>query len=415
MLTSLTLSRRRGQPGPATRGSRSIAAVKRPVLSDRRRWLSRLRDSYPAYWPDTSQGAEIALQDRALRGRRGRVFRGVVQDERRRRVFCVKWCPEADPDALETTFKRMKWWRACHPELAGCVVDILGVWPDEQVMLLDWCAGSRLGGHLRQQLPLRHDRAMSRKPPGRHEAAKTRRRTGLRHLDADRLGTELGEWLRRFAAGRVKYDPDVDSSLGLSTQRQSDGRLIVDARRLLEQRIERGERAARTLHGAGLSSAASWADRFDLDAIIESVSREEPGGFIHGDFKPDNILVHGDGWSVIDWWTTPRVSWPLADVATFAGNLWFYGTGQVVDRLWRTFTSAYYADGCDEQTLQTIDLVSTIMRLAIIAEKLQQPVIGKRLARRWCKRLVNRPSLPTYDVAHSCAGDRCEQAERVRS
>lgn len=362
-----------------------------------------------------SHGAEITLQNRGLCGQQERVLQGVIRDGRHRRPFCLKWCPGADPDALERTYTRMKWWRERHPELAASVVDILGVWPDEQLMLLDWRPGNRLGRHLKRHFPFRREGAMWWRRLGRDVSARRSPGRRLRQLDVDQLGTELGDWLCRFAAGHVNYGPEVDPLLGLCAGRRPDGRLFVDARHLLEQRVERGEQAEQILHRAGLSSSASLTDGFDINGIIGSFGREEAGGFIHGDFKPDNILVHDGGWSVVDWWMTPRVSWPLADVATFAGNLWFYGAHRSADRLWRAFSAVYLSKGCDERTSQAIDLVSTIMRLTVIADKLQRPVIGKRLAQRWCKRLAEHPSPLTHQLLYSRTGSRRTTAQKAMS
>jgi len=330
-------------------------AVPRLTGERRRCWVRRLDESCREYWPDLGSNVSVTLARRALARSGGHVLCGTITDGRVDRSFCIKWCPAADPTAMEQTLVRVKWWRRHHPELSKEVVDVLAFWPDEMVLLMERRSGRCLGRYLGNGL------ARSVKPAS----------------ELDIYGARLGEWLRSFAEGNRIYGAEIQPMLGLHACRRDDGRLVVDARRLLEQRIERGEQAASVLRSRGRSPMRSWADRFDVDAIVTSFGDEEPAGFIHGDVKPDNVLTHEGGLMLIDWWTTPRVSWPLTDVATFAGNLWLYGENPAADRLWRRFVQAYYPGGLDERTRQAVELVGTIMCLMVLADESQRPLFHR--------------------------------------
>jgi hypothetical protein len=251
---------------------------------------------------------------------------------------------------MEQTLARVTWWRHHHPDTRREVVPVLAFWPDEMVLLIEWRAGRSLGRYLTMQLP------------GAVRAG----------VQLERCGAMLGNWLRAFAGGDGTYGPEIESMLGLQARRHDDGRLSVDARSLLEQRVERGERAASDLKRLGARPMTDWTDRLDIDAILSSFGINEQGGFIHGDLKPDNVLISAKELTLIDWWTTPRVSWPLTDVATFLGNLRLYGPAAAANRMWRRFVQAYYPNGVDARTGQALELVATILRMTVMADQIRR-------------------------------------------
>lgn len=311
----------------------------------RKRWRSRLQRCGPALWPEIHARSTVGLHRRVKRRGANCIVFGEARDRNTRVPFCIKFMPGADRGDLELTAQRLSWWRAHHPEQADRVPRIIASWPDERVIVMTQESGVPLGHHLRWS-PIR----------------KLFRADAEKRLD--RCGCALGAWLRRFAAGRPPYDDSIQPMLGQRSSLNVDGRLTVDARRLLGSRIEQGHRAAHTLERAGVRSARNWSARFCLDSIERSVSEEEPAGFVHGDVKPDNVLVGRKGFSLIDWWATPRVSWPLTDLANFAGNLRLGGESAGAARLWQSLLQGYFEKRPDDQTLTTIDLVSFILCLA---------------------------------------------------
>lgn len=310
----------------------------------RERWRSRLQRCGPALWPETRERGTVGLHRRVIRRGPNYIVFGEARSRSTRVPFCIKIMPGTDPCDLELTVQRLNWWRANHPEQADRVPRIIANWPDECAIVMTRECGAPLGRHLRWSPIRRLFRASSQER-------------------LDRYGFTFGAWLRRFATGRPPYDDRIHPMLGQRSSLDDDGRLIVDARRLLAGRIEQGHRAAHTLDRAGVRSARSWSTRFCLDSIERSISTREPAGFVHGDVKPDNVLVGENGFSLIDWWATPRVSWPLTDLANFAGNLRLGGESASATRLWRSLLHGYFEERPDELTLATIDLVSFILCL----------------------------------------------------
>jgi Ser/Thr protein kinase RdoA (MazF antagonist) len=156
---------------------------------------------------------------------------------------------------------------------------------------------------------------------------------------------------------------------------------------LIENRLELAGRAVHELVERGYAAARHWADRRDPDNLVASFSDSEPGGFIHGDFKPGNILFDECGFSIIDWWTTPRVSWPLQDPAMLAANLRMGNRGAAARQVWNSFANAYFDARLDERTAAAIDLLATMTCLSFVAGKTRRGG-GRLLDKRWCAKFV---------------------------
>lgn len=324
-------------------------------------WKQRLQQARHIYWPDMDPTATVTIKRRVARRHGAYIARGSVQTDRARESFCIKWFPGADEEAICQTEARLNWWRARHAVLGDRVPRIIAAWPHERVLVMTWCDGLPVGRYLRRSFPWVAGRTSER---------------------IDRCGTALGEWLRTFSAGGPPYDVDVQPLLGKLATRDAQGRLAVDAHRLLTNRIEQGHRAARTLVQAGVQSARSWCDRFDLPEIERSFGHHESAGFVHGDVKPDNMLISGNDFFLIDWWRTPRVSWPLTDVANLAGNLYLHGNSPRARRFWESFVEAYFGKPPDDRTRNTIELIASILRLVYVAERIERRKFLSLLGRK---------------------------------
>jgi hypothetical protein len=94
---------------------------------------------------------------------------------------------------------------------------------------------------------------------------------------------------------------------------------------------------------AKLRSAAEPLRPVALDAIIGALEHRLPLQQVHGDLRPEHVLVspRADGlpWSVTGWidFSATRVDTPLVDVARFAGEL-AAGNGTLRDELVRSAT-----------------------------------------------------------------------------
>ncbi len=327
------------------------------------RWRSRLQRSGPTLWPEIHSRGTVAFNRRVRRRGANCIVFGEARDEHARVPFCIKFMPGAKPRHINLTAKRLSWWRAHHPQEAEHVPRIIACWPDERVIVMTREVGIPLGHSLRWS-PIR----------------KLFRWDAQERLD--RSGRVFGAWLRRFAAGRPPYDDSINEMLGHRSSLNVDGRLTVDARSFLTDRIEQGHSAAHTLERAGVRSARNWSARFCLDSIERSVSDQEAAGFVHGDLKPDNVLVGRNGFSLIDWWDTPRVSWTLTDLANFSGNLRLGGESAGTTGLWQSLLHGYFEKRPDDQTLATIDLVSLILCLTLSAACVENKMSRLAFVRR---------------------------------
>ena len=312
----------------------------------RKRWRHRLEQHRQALWPCLREDGVIRLGRRIQQHGTTAIAFGEARDRDARFPFCIKAVPGADPQDFELTAQRLTWWHRHHPALSAHVPRIIASWPDERAMVMTREAGVPLGRHLGRS-PLR--------------------KTVFKDKKIEPYGLAFGAWLHRFSVGRPPYGSDVRPMLGQRARLSPDGSLAVDAKGLLSNRIEQGHRAAHTLKQAGLRYRTDWSARFCLNSIERSVSETQPGGFVHGDVKPDNILVSGDHCALIDWWATPRVSWPITDLANFAGNLRLDGKSAAGTRLWESLLRGYFDTPPDQHTLATIELFSSILCLTYSA------------------------------------------------
>jgi hypothetical protein len=352
----------------AIRLARDVAASTRLAPQQRRRWIALLKRRRPLYCPEIGRQADVLLDRRVRRANDGYLVRVAIRDRHHCRVLWIKWLPAADPAVMELTLNRMRWWQDQHPQLRGPVAALRDFWPGENVLLIEGRPGVALNKRLR---------------PGAQDGA-----NGDTD-DLEQAASGLGAWLRAFARGRETYDETVHPMLGAQATRSSDGRLLADALRLLELRIELARQAAHELYRSGLTQAAKWPERFDLDGILGEFRDRQPGGFIHGDFNTHNILIDGRAFAVIDWWTTPYVSWPLPDVATLGGNLWLEGRSERARAVWTRFAESYFPDGPDERTGRVLDLLGTVMCLGFLARKVADPK-SRMVSRSWCEQMLDR-------------------------
>ena len=292
-------------------------------------------------------------------------------------TFWVKWCPEADPHEFEISSLRMRRWRELHPQLANRVPHVVDYSPDERLLVMERRPGKPLS------------RLWWECVENQHRAA-----------DLATCVTKVGEWLREFSRGQTRYGPAIVPLIGEHGRLNDDHQLRVNGRRQIECRLQQADKAVHQLVNGGLTIAKRWSDRFDLGAITASFSTDEPGGFMHGDMKPDNVLIDGDQFSVIDWWAAPCVGWPLPDAAVFAAAITALAPAPLRDTLRSCFLTAYLSEDNDERTMQAIDLIGTIWILRMAAEALTRPFIPKSLTYRQRERLVRRVVLQSTVTEH---------------
>ena len=331
--------------GLACQVARNFAGSARLSAERRHRWEDRLRAVAATYWPELGRQPDVGVESRLRPSNGGWLVRGSIGAGRERRPFWLRWCPEADPEALLQTAEHMTWWRKHHSSLENSVADVFDHWPDESVLVLEGAAGIPLDRRLRRVQPATH---------AYHEL----------------LGAfaGAGRWLRSYRCAPIDLAHAPQSLVGSEVQRTADRQLVVNARRLLEGRIERAEEAVHALLRAGFTAARSWSARLDLDEAVRKVTTPPPAGFIHGDFKPGNVLADGNRITVIDWWTAPRVSWPVQDVATFASHLWLAATPAAAG-VWFAFADRYYPHGLDDDEVHIVNVLGTMLCLSNLARR----------------------------------------------
>jgi hypothetical protein len=327
-------------------------------------WIQRLCAEWAQRWQVPARAVRARLTRRVRVGSGGRMLRATVRSGPRREAVWLKWCPDADPAALDATVANMHWWRVRCPELARRAADILDYWPDDRVLVIE----ERLG------MPL-----------------------GARPTRSREVVAELAGWMSAYAAC-CDIEAQADQPrLGSAVRISREGRAVVDARRLLEARAKRANESVEALRGLGFSVAAGWRERLGVAGLLADYHAPPRAGFVHGDFKPGNVLVTQDDFSIIDWWIAPCVSWPLTDVATFAGNLWLMDS-LASRRIWGEFSANYFPTGTDELTARTLACVATCMCLDHLARSSRR-LSGRLLDGRRCANALERLFDPRRSIA----------------
>jgi len=360
---------------------RDAATSAELTASMRRDWCERLRKFWSARWQTPPSGVVVRLGRRIRAGAGGRMVRAVVIAPGRHAALRLKWCPTADPAALEATAVNMRWWRAAHPDLAANVAELLDDWPDQRVLVMAECEGEPLSP--RSAVP-------------------------------ETVIVRLARWMRAYAYARRAPLAELKPRLGAAVSATAQGRLVVDARRLLATRAGTLARAADDLGAMGFSKARTWPSRFPVDGLLACFREPQRAGMIHGDFKPGNVLLDRDRFTIVDWWIAPCVSWPLTDVATFLGNLWLSASPDA-QCIADTFAAEYFSTGIDPHTIRALDLMAGAMVMDYLSRRMRSPV-GRCLERNRCARLISRllsadhpfldlDQLPARESAACEAGD----------
>lgn len=345
------------------RDVRATALVKQV---QRRRWMALLSAKRAIYWPDADSGADIELDRRVRSGAGGYMVRGTIGTDAQPTSFWIKWCPDADPRAPEQTIRHMRWWTSRYPQLARSVPNLIDYWPEENALLIEGVNGVPVGQLLNQDAP---------------------------HLpEAIR---EVARWHRAYSEIGDADVTEIDTLIGSEVFNTHEGELHVRADRLIESRIALASEAAYQLSLSGCKKARQWSDRYDISRAVSYFASDVPAGYVHGDFKPDNILVDGKSFSVIDWWTAPRISWPLCDVAVFAANLWMDPRRDAADAVWQAFVQARYPDGIDSYTQYGIDILATMTCLQYLASRCKTT---RPIDRVYCRKALDRLLSRRYPI-----------------
>ncbi len=332
----------------------------------RRRWIAQLESRRGDYWPAAQRDAEIVLDRRVRFGAGGFMVRGQLQSEAPSTSFWIKWCPDADPRALKQTMRHMDWWTSHCPTLARSVPKLIDHWPEENALLIEGVQGVPVGELLNQH--------------------------ALKLPDAIRA---VARWHYEYSQIDGIDVNEIDTLLGHEVFRTPAGNLHVRADRLIETRIALASESAYQLSLAGCKKARQWSDRYDISRAVSYFATDIKAGFVHGDFKPDNVLVDGDSFSVIDWWTAPRVSWPLSDVAVFAANLWMDPRRDAADAVWRAFVEARFPNGIDTLELHGIDILATMTCLQYLGNRCNP---GRPIDRVYCRKALDRLLTRRYPI-----------------
>jgi len=340
----------------------------------RAQWVERLASLGLNNAGDAGAQVRARLERRVRQGAGGWMLRAVIAfedaiaSEDHAQFLRLKWCPDADRAALDATAQNMRWWSAVHPELAGGAADLVDYWPDEQVLLIAECPGRPLGAI---------------------------------ESDAESGAAQLGAWFRRYALGHERYGNDVDPRLGATVRRDEAGRLWVKAQPLIEARLERAERAVDCMRRLEVRIPAKVWDTRDGEQVLAAHRDEQPAGFVHGDLKCGNVLVAADRVTVVDWWAAPCVSWPLTDIAHFAGSVWLEQSW-LRPAIWGRFIDAYAPDGVDEASRATIALLARVSVLDYLAGRLRSSS-ARFLERGRVGRVLRDLNDPTRGIARFLA------------